>query len=99
MIFDLLPRIVLRDVGERLVCRSDGWYVKTREVSEKGPYPSRMEALEGLYRHVTLCVGGLNSCDDALAAAFLRHSIRNCNEPGCALCADLLAILPQAESA
>ena len=91
---DILSRVRLLDIEDRLVYRKGQWFIRTREIQECGPFDSRLEAVEGLFRHVAVCTGRLNHCDHKSARAFIRHSVRTCTEPSCELCADLMAVLP-----
>ncbi|RBP32313.1 hypothetical protein DET50_10482 [Marinobacter pelagius] len=93
-VIDILTRIGLLEIDNRLVYRRGKWYVRTREIPERGPYDTRLEAVEGLYRHVAICSGRLSHCNHAEAAAFMAHSVQKCCQPACDLCADLLAVLP-----
>ncbi|WP_375172451.1 hypothetical protein [Marinobacter sp.] len=84
----------LFEIEKRLLSREGQWLVRTREIPELGPYRSRLEAIEGLYRHVTICTGTLRKQEPELARKFVEHSITECKEPECQLCADLLALAP-----
>ncbi|MCK2148267.1 MULTISPECIES: hypothetical protein [Marinobacter] len=84
----------LFEIEKRLLARQGAWLVKTREIPELGPYRSQLEAIEALYRHVTICSGVLRKEKPELARQFVQHSITECKKPDCELCAALLALAP-----
>ncbi len=84
----------LFDIEKRLLDREGEWLVKTREIPELGPYGSRLEAIEALYRHVTICSGSLRKEKPELAREFVQHSITDCNKTDCELCNALMALAP-----
>ena len=86
----------LCEIEKRLLPREGEWLVKTREIPELGPYRSRLEATEALYRHVVICTGGLRKEKPERARQFVQHSITECKEPDCELCNALLALAPDA---
>lgn len=92
--FGAIPTRPLFEIEKRLLSREGQWLVRTREIPELGPYRSRLEAVEGLYRHVVICTGSLRKQEPEQARKFVEHSITECKEPGCQLCADLLALAP-----
>lgn len=91
---ELMQTTLLFEVERRLLCRGGQWLVRTREIPELGPYESRLEALEALYRHVAICSGRLQQGEPKLARDFIRHSVAECQEPDCQFCADLKALTP-----
>lgn len=93
--FAVLRTGPLFDVDNRLVFRGGQWLVRTREIPELGPYPSRLQAIEALYRHVAICSGKLNHAEPEEAREFVGHSVRQCTTSGCGMCADMLSVVPQ----
>ncbi|MBW7472002.1 hypothetical protein QQF73_13140 [Marinobacter sp. M216] len=93
---ELMQTTLLFEIEQRLVYRNGRWLVRTREIPELGPYDSRLEAVEGLYRHVAVCSGRLTRGEPGLARAFVQHSVARCQEPHCDICADLEALTPDA---
>ena len=93
---ELMQATLLVEIEQRLVFRNGRWLVRTREIPELGPYDSRLEAVEGLYRHVAVCSGRLARAEPGLARTFIQHSIAGCQEPHCDICADLEALTPDA---
>ncbi|MBW0148334.1 hypothetical protein [Marinobacter arenosus] len=96
---ELMQTTLLFDIERRLLFRGGHWLVRTREIPELGPYPSRLEAVEALYRHVAVCSGRLTQGEPTLARDFIRHSVAECQEPGCQICADLEALTPDPHQA
>lgn len=92
--FDVLRIAPLYDVDKRLLFRGGKWLVRTREIAELGPFYSRLEAVEGLYRHVAICTGQLRTAEPGLAREFARHSAVDCATPDCMICAALQAMVP-----
>lgn len=84
----------LFEIEKRLLAREGEWLVRTREIPELGPYRSRLEAVEALYRHVTICTGLLRKEEPEQARQFVQHSVAECKEPDCELCNALLALAP-----
>lgn len=93
--FGAIPTRPLFEIDKRLLSRGGLWLVRTREIPELGPYRSRLEAVEGLYRHVSICTGILCKQEPEQARKFVEHSITECKKPDCQLCADLLALAPE----
>lgn len=93
--FGAIPTRPLFEIDKRLLSRGGLWLVRTREIPELGPYRSRLEAVEGLYRHVSICTGILCKQAPEQARKFVEHSITECKKPDCQLCADLLALAPE----
>ncbi|WP_412536916.1 hypothetical protein [Marinobacter sp. MIT932201] len=93
--FAVLRTGPLFDVKSRLVFRSGQWLVRTREIAELGPYPSRLQAIEALYRHVAICSGKLNDAEPEVAREFVGHSVTQCTTSDCGMCADMLSVVPQ----
>ena len=90
----LMDNRPLFEIDKRLLDREGEWLVRTREIPELGPYRSRLEAIEALYRHVTICTGVLRKEKPEAARQFVQHSIAECKEPDCELCSALLALAP-----
>lgn len=93
---DVMGSRPLFEIEKRLLDREGEWLVKTREIPELGPYRSRLEAIEALYRHVVICTGVLRKEKPERARQFVQHSITECKEPDCELCNALLALAPDA---
>lgn len=87
----------LFEIEKRLLAREGEWLVKTREIPELGPYRSRLEAVEALYRHVVICTGVLRKEKPEQVRRFVQHAIAECKEPDCKLCNALLALAPDAK--
>ncbi|WP_166266998.1 DUF6316 family protein [Marinobacter caseinilyticus] len=79
----------LDDIKNRLIRRQGKWFVRTREIPEHGPFTNRLEAIEGLFRHVEICSGSLANRDRDEARAIAEHFINTCRLPDCPLCQQL----------
>ncbi len=86
----------LVEIDKRMLAREGKWLVKTRDIPELGPFRSRLEATEALYRHVTICTGLLRKEKPERVRQFVQHSITECKESDCELCNALLALAPDA---
>lgn len=92
--FEILNTAPLYDIDKRLIFKSGKWMVRTREIPELGPYYSRPEAIEALYRHVAICTGQLRTAEPGLAREFVRHNTAECRKSECTLCSALSAMTP-----
>lgn len=93
--FAILRTGPLFEIQNRLIYRDGRWLARTREIPELGPYSSRLEAIEALYRHVAICSGKLKDADPKVAREFVRHRITQCTNSDCDMCADTLSVVPQ----
>lgn len=90
--FGIMRIAPLFEIEKRLIFRGGKWLVRTREIPELGPYYSRLEAIEALYRHVAICTGQLKTAEPGLARDFVSHDASHCQDRDCIICAALRAV-------
>ncbi|SFR43129.1 hypothetical protein SAMN04488073_1106 [Marinobacter gudaonensis] len=78
-------RAVAKQQEGRLVRTVLGWYVKTREQMDLGPFASRQEAAHALQRHIRL-YRGLNPRTGPATARMHIHDAETCQRSNCCDC-------------
>lgn len=86
----------LYELDKRLLQSGGHWFARTREIPSLGPFHSRQEAIDALYRHVERWQSPERlTVMDAFRSAQV-HRVEECKVPDCELCRLWLRMQPYA---
>lgn len=72
---------------DRFLCTLSGWYVKTREPEDLGPYDSLEQAQKAMERHLKVMAGLPRNHESAeFKLGIFVHDSGSCPKTKCALC-------------